>query len=98
MAATLEPPTTILRQASAALGCVLGFSRESWLVSPSDDPLAALHAAALLLALLWAHGTRRNTPALCRLCLCVRRAGPMSSEGEALLIGGKLTITLGLTL
>ena len=47
-------------KASAALGCVLGFSRECWLVAPSADPLAALHAAALLLALLWAHATRRG--------------------------------------
>ena len=38
---------------------MLGLSREYWLVAPSDDPIAALHAAALLLALLWAHGTRR---------------------------------------
>ena len=54
------PPSPPLPQASAALGCVLGFSRECWLVAPSADPLAALHAAALLLALLWAHATRRG--------------------------------------
>ena len=57
---TLPPPPPPPPKASAALGCVLGFSRECWLVAPSADPLAALHAAALLLALLWAHATRRG--------------------------------------